>query len=204
MGVKGRTDPLQPSRLKIFPFTPLIIIIIIIIIIVRISHFSASAGKYSPILACIINRIRLGGPMCNLGNFLQLNMCQELPLFAFVCMCLGTGYYYYFYYYYYLTYLTDVFCVSPNFAPEHTHESTVWDMQSSGVSTRFPDMEHKVENSWRITCANYIPECKQNRMFYWLEKRQHILVFIRFYWSGVSGSNAPGAFHHEAAWEQAV
>jgi hypothetical protein len=29
--------------------------------------------------------------MCNLGNFLQLNMYQELPLFAFVYMCLGAG-----------------------------------------------------------------------------------------------------------------
>jgi hypothetical protein len=30
--------------------------------------------------------------MCNLENFLQLNLCQELPLFAFVYMCLGAGY----------------------------------------------------------------------------------------------------------------
>jgi hypothetical protein len=67
-----------------------------VIIIIRISHFSALAGKYSPILGCIINRIRLGGLMCKLGKFLQLNMCQELPLFAFVYM-----YYYYYYYYYY-------------------------------------------------------------------------------------------------------
>jgi hypothetical protein len=57
---------------------------IIIIIIIRISHFSALAGKYSPILGCIINRIRLGGLMRNLGNFLQLNMCQELPLIIII------------------------------------------------------------------------------------------------------------------------
>jgi hypothetical protein len=61
------------------------------IIIIRISHFSALAGKYSPILGYFINRIRLAGLMCNLGNFLQLNMCQELPLLAFVYMCLGAG-----------------------------------------------------------------------------------------------------------------
>jgi hypothetical protein len=30
--------------------------------------------------------------MCNLVNFLQLSMCQELPLFASVYMCLGAGY----------------------------------------------------------------------------------------------------------------
>jgi hypothetical protein len=59
--------------------------------IIRVSHFSALAEKYSAILGCIINRIRLGGLMCNLGNFLQLNMYQELPLFAFVYMCLGAG-----------------------------------------------------------------------------------------------------------------
>jgi hypothetical protein len=69
----------------------IIIIIIITITIIRISHFSALAGKYSPILGCIINRIRLGGLVCNLGNLLQLSMCQELPLFAFVYMCLGAG-----------------------------------------------------------------------------------------------------------------
>jgi hypothetical protein len=30
--------------------------------------------------------------MCNLENFLQLNIRQELPLFASVYMCLGAGY----------------------------------------------------------------------------------------------------------------
>jgi hypothetical protein len=63
----------------------------VIFIIIRISHFSALAGKYSPILGYFINRIELGGLMCNLGDFLQLNMCQELPLFAFAYMCLGAG-----------------------------------------------------------------------------------------------------------------
>jgi hypothetical protein len=48
-----------------------VVVIIIIIIIIRISHFSALAGKYSPILGCI-NRIRLGGLMCNLGLLLLL------------------------------------------------------------------------------------------------------------------------------------
>jgi hypothetical protein len=67
-------------------------LIIIMNIIIRISHSSALAGKYSPIMGCIINRIRLGCLMSNLGNFLQLNMYQELPLFAFVFMCLGAGY----------------------------------------------------------------------------------------------------------------
>jgi hypothetical protein len=68
-----------------------VVVIIIIIIIIRISYFSALAGKYSHILGCIISRIRLGGLMCNLGNFLQLNMCQELPLFAFLYTRLGAG-----------------------------------------------------------------------------------------------------------------
>jgi hypothetical protein len=66
-------------------------VIIIIIIIIRISHFSALAGKFSPILGHFIKSIRLGGLTCNLGHFLQLNMCQELPPFAFVYMCLGAG-----------------------------------------------------------------------------------------------------------------
>jgi hypothetical protein len=80
----------------------------------RISHFSATAGKHSPILGHVINRNRLGGLIYNLTlilltwkiwrapnnarksqmefnsafkglkTFLQLNMFQELQIFAFV------------------------------------------------------------------------------------------------------------------------
>jgi hypothetical protein len=67
------------------------LLLLLLLLLFKIFHFSALAGKYSPILGCIINRIRLSGLMCSLGNFLQLNMCQELPLFAFVYMCLGAG-----------------------------------------------------------------------------------------------------------------
>ena len=34
----------------------------------------------------VINRIRLSGLICSLKSFLQLNMCQELQIFAVVCM----------------------------------------------------------------------------------------------------------------------
>jgi hypothetical protein len=50
----------------------------------RISHFSSSAGKHSPILKYVINRNRLGGLIYNLKSFLQLNMFQELQIFSFV------------------------------------------------------------------------------------------------------------------------
>jgi hypothetical protein len=36
----------------------------------------------------IINRSGLGGLIYNLESFLQLNMCQELQIFAFVYMYL--------------------------------------------------------------------------------------------------------------------
>jgi hypothetical protein len=39
----------------------------------------------------IINRNRLGGLIYNLESFLQLNMCQELQIFAFVCMYLDAS-----------------------------------------------------------------------------------------------------------------
>jgi hypothetical protein len=57
----------------------------------RISHFSVSAGKHSPILGYVINRIELGGLICNLKSSLQLKMFQELQIFAFVCTDLDTG-----------------------------------------------------------------------------------------------------------------
>jgi hypothetical protein len=55
----------------------------------QISHFSALAGKHSPILGYVINRNRLGGLICNLKSFLQLNMFQELQIFTFVCTYFG-------------------------------------------------------------------------------------------------------------------
>jgi len=57
----------------------------------RISHFSGSAGKHSPILGYVINRNMLGGLTCNLKSFLQLNMFQELQIFAFVYMYSDAG-----------------------------------------------------------------------------------------------------------------
>jgi len=57
----------------------------------RISHFSGSAGKHSLILGCVINGIRLNGLIYNLKSFLQLNMFQELQIFAFVCTYWDAG-----------------------------------------------------------------------------------------------------------------
>jgi len=57
----------------------------------RISHFSALAGKYSLSSDVVINRIRLGGLICSLKSFLQLDMCQELQIFAAVYMYWGAG-----------------------------------------------------------------------------------------------------------------
>ena len=39
----------------------------------------------------VINRIRLGGLICSLKSFLQLNMCQELHIFAVVYMYSGAS-----------------------------------------------------------------------------------------------------------------
>ena len=39
----------------------------------------------------VINRIRLGGLICCLKSFLQLNMCQELQIFAVVYTYSGAG-----------------------------------------------------------------------------------------------------------------
>ena len=57
----------------------------------QIYHFWTSAGKHSPILGCAINRNRLGGLIYNLKSFLQLNMFQELRIFAFVCTYSDAG-----------------------------------------------------------------------------------------------------------------
>jgi len=42
-------------------------------------------------LRYVINRNRLGGLICNLKSFLQLNVFQELQVFAFVCTYWDAG-----------------------------------------------------------------------------------------------------------------
>ena len=39
----------------------------------------------------VINRIRLSGLICSLKSFLQLNMCQELQIFAAVLVYMYLG-----------------------------------------------------------------------------------------------------------------
>jgi len=39
----------------------------------------------------VINRIRLSGLICSLKSFLQLNMCQELQIFAVLYMYWGAS-----------------------------------------------------------------------------------------------------------------
>ena len=68
--------------------------IIIIIIIIIITDFLTShlwLGNIHLSWDAAINRIRLGGLICSLKSFLQLNMCQELQIFAVEYMYSGTG-----------------------------------------------------------------------------------------------------------------
>ena len=61
----------------------------IIIIIIIISEFLTSQlGNIHLSWDVVINRIRLGGLICSLKSFLQLNMCQELQIFTFVYICI--------------------------------------------------------------------------------------------------------------------
>jgi len=39
----------------------------------------------------VINRIKLRGLICSLKSFLQLSMCQELQIFAFIYMYWGAS-----------------------------------------------------------------------------------------------------------------
>ena len=64
-----------------------LIIIIIIIIIIEFLTSQLWLGNIHPSWNVVINRIRLGGLICSLKSFLQLNMCQELQIFAVVCVC---------------------------------------------------------------------------------------------------------------------
>jgi len=72
----------------------IIIIIIIIVINIIIVEFLTSQfwlGNIYLSWDVVINRIRLGGLTCSLKSFLQLNMCQELQIFAVVYSYMYSG-----------------------------------------------------------------------------------------------------------------
>ena len=56
----------------------------IIIIIIEFLTSQLWLGNIPLSWDVAINRIRLGGLICSLKSFLQLNMCQELQIFAAV------------------------------------------------------------------------------------------------------------------------
>ena len=60
----------------------------------RISHFIHLSWDM------VINRIRLGGLIYSLENFLQLNMCREIQIFLIVYICIIIIIIVYYYYYY--------------------------------------------------------------------------------------------------------
>ena len=79
-------EQLRKSVLKV-----VIIIIIIITIIIEFLTSQLWLGNIHLSWDVIINRLRLGGLICGLKSFLQLNMCQELQIFAVVYMYLGAS-----------------------------------------------------------------------------------------------------------------
>ena len=82
----------EQTRMVYSPW--LIIVIIIIIIIIEFLTSQPWLGNIHLSWDVVINRIRLGGLICSLKSFLQLNICQELQIFAVVCMYSGASYYY--------------------------------------------------------------------------------------------------------------
>ena len=67
--------------------------LIIIIIIINIEFLTSQLwlGNIPLSWDVLINRITLGGLICSLKSFLQLNMCQELQIFASVYMYWGAS-----------------------------------------------------------------------------------------------------------------
>ena len=61
----------------------------IIIIIIEFFTSQLWLGNIHLSWDVIIDRISLGGLICSLKSFLQLNMCQELQIFALVYMYSG-------------------------------------------------------------------------------------------------------------------
>jgi len=72
----------------------LFVVLIIIIVVVVVVEFLTSQlwlGNIHLFRDVIINMIRLGGLICSLKSFLQLDMCQALQIFAAVYMYWGAS-----------------------------------------------------------------------------------------------------------------
>ena len=70
------------------------VVVIIIIIIITIIEFLTSQlwlGNIHLSWDVVVNRISLGGLICSLKSSLQLNMFQELQIFAVVYVYSGAG-----------------------------------------------------------------------------------------------------------------
>ena len=82
-----------PLAVKASTTTTIIIIIIIIIITIIIEFLTSQfwLRNIPPACDAVINRISLGGLICSLKSFLQLNMCKELQIFAVAYMYWGAG-----------------------------------------------------------------------------------------------------------------
>ena len=70
----------------------LILCYFVVVIIIIIEFFTSQLWLGNIHLSWdVVIRIRLGGLICSLKSFLQLNMCQELQIFAVVYMYLGAS-----------------------------------------------------------------------------------------------------------------
>jgi len=68
------------------------VVFIIIVIIIEFFTSQLWLGNIHLSWDEVINGIRLGGLTYSLKSFLQLNMCQELQIFAFVYVYSGASY----------------------------------------------------------------------------------------------------------------
>jgi len=71
------------------------LLLVLIVIIVEFLTSQLWLGNIYFSWDVVINRIMFGRLICSLKSFLQLNICQELQIFAVVYMYSGAGYCYY-------------------------------------------------------------------------------------------------------------
>jgi hypothetical protein len=65
--------------------------VVIVIITIKFLTSQLWVGNIHLSRDAVINRIGFSGLICNLKSFLQLNMCQELQIFAAVYMYWGAS-----------------------------------------------------------------------------------------------------------------
>ena len=91
LSVRSKCAVILLHSLCIFNFFGFLLLLLLLLLLSEFLTSQLWLGYIHLSWDAVINRIRLGGLICSLRSFIQLNMCLELQIFAAVYMYWGAS-----------------------------------------------------------------------------------------------------------------